>query len=219
MDIDSLPSFRVFYTEQEARSFLDSLTGLGISAFLVEDKLNIDGAFVGVAADSIYRIKIQQEDFSRAQQLLLEKAERIYTQIPEGHYLLDFSVEELQDILSKPLEWSVDDIVISKMILRSKGIDTDQTLHQKVSDVSTSQFHPKEWSTKELVMAYFCILLLGIGGIVIGLVMWQSKKTLPDGTMIFSNSEDDRLHGRVIFLIGVISVITGTVAAIAENTY
>lgn len=41
-------------------------------------------------------------------------------------------------------------------------------------------------------------------GILIGYSLWTSKKTLPNGQIVHSYSEQDRGHGKNIFYIGLI---------------
>ncbi|MFM9984495.1 MAG: hypothetical protein ACKVOK_04635 [Flavobacteriales bacterium] len=204
MNLDTLPSFRVFYDETQANVFAQNLLDEGIETWVVDDATVVDGNIIGAAAQTIYRVKLKLEDFPRANELLINQAELRYTSIPEDHYLLQFTLEELKDILNKPYEWSADDLVLARMIMKSKN--QGELIAPELNGLSTNSeaaFTPKSWTNREIIMVYISLLFFGMTGIVLGLMMWRSKKTLPDGTIIYANSSEDRAHGKIIFMIGL----------------
>ncbi len=204
MNLDFVPSYRVFYDEAQASLFTQKLNEQGVSAWMVEDSTVVDSNIIGAAATPIYRVKIEQKDFERVNELLIQEAESTYTSVPEDHYLLQFTTRELKEILSSPHEWSADDIVLAKMILKTKRNDEAEITDVDEQPVRMADpFAPKEWTNRELIMVYLSLLFFGMAGIVFGLLMWRSTKTLPDGTIIYSNSEDDRGHGKILILIGL----------------
>jgi hypothetical protein len=204
MNLDFVPSYRVFYDEAQASFFTQKLKEQGIEAWMVADSTVVDSNIIGAAATPIYRVKIEQKDFERVNKLLIQEAESKYTSIPEDHYLLQFTTRELEDILLRPHEWSSDDIVLARMILKTKpNNEAEVTDLDELSLKTMDPFAPKEWTNRELVMVYLSLLFFGMAGIVLGLMMWRSTKTLPDGTIIYSNSDEDRGHGKILILIGL----------------
>ncbi len=220
MNLDFVPSFRIFQDEFQAAEFTQKINDMGISAWLVEDSTVVDSNFIGVAAESIYRVKVKQEDFERIHELLIQEAESHYNSVPHDHYLLQFTTKELKDILAKPHEWSADDIVLARMILKTKGNEEVERPYASAELLGSSDpFAPKKWTNRELVMVYLSLLFFGMAGIVLGLMMWRSTKTLPNGTIIYSNSEEDRGHGKMLILIGLAVFALSFYAALKTREY
>lgn len=203
MDPATIPTYRVFYNQAEAETFANRLQKLGVSCAVVEDSVVMDQNIIGVASDTLFRVKVMQGDFGRANALLFEEASKEITSVPDGHYLVDFTNEELRDVIAKPFEWSAGDRVIAGMILNTRGSEPEPVRES----YDGPEFQPRVWTTKQLAMAYATLLILGLGGFVIGLTMWRAKKTLPNGRIIFSNSETDRNHGIVLFILGILIVL------------
>ncbi|MBL4663128.1 MAG: hypothetical protein JKY22_06140 [Flavobacteriaceae bacterium] len=55
-----------------------------------------------------------------------------------------------------------------------------------------------------VITGYFFAIIGGFIGVIIGYALWKAKKTLPNGTKVYSYSVRDRKQGQYIFLIGII---------------
>lgn len=61
------------------------------------------------------------------------------------------------------------------------------------------------------VLATFSNYLMVYGGVIgvfVGLSLWKFKKLLPDGNSVYRFLPADRLHGNIIFYLGIIAVIS-----------
>jgi len=58
-----------------------------------------------------------------------------------------------------------------------------------------------------IIVGYFLAVIGGLLGIIIGYLLMSSKKTLPNGVRVYSYNDNDRKHGKVIFIIGIIVIV------------
>jgi hypothetical protein len=85
-----------------------------------------------------------------------------------------------------------------------KGVIITDKLLETFADRRLKESAQKEQhSTVWTVFGYVSAFLGGFLGIGIGIHMWTSKKTLSDGRRVYTYSDNDRLHGKAISLIGV----------------
>ena len=71
---------------------------------------------------------------------------------------------------------------------------------QRIEDLAKPESNQKLW----IWFGYAAALVGGLLGIIIGHLLWKGKKTLPDKTQVYTYSESDRKHGKIIFYIGIL---------------
>jgi hypothetical protein len=144
--------------------------------------------------------------------------------------LLSFTNDELLDVVAKPDEWGEYNYNLAKALLQQRGVTVseqqEQLLKQKyVTQISEQRSLDGGWMMLGYVFPLLamiaCVLnnkvivgfifsfyaLPGILGIILGLVVTTTKKTLPDGTQILSFNKRTRTHGYAMIILGVMAIL------------
>lgn len=84
---------------------------------------DFDPSFSGKRPLELFSLKVKRSDISQINELLTSEAAKFdYNRIPSDYYLMQFTNEELLDVLLKPDEWSREDYRLSQLILeKGKG--------------------------------------------------------------------------------------------------
>ncbi len=165
----------------------------------------VDITFTGNPHEKEIELKIPQADFERAHTLLEKEVEIGIDNVDQDHYLFEFTDEELLDIQAKPDEWGEFDLILSRKILASRGKDISDeeidTLREKRLEELSK---PEDKQTGWILLGYITSLLGGVLGMTIGYILWKQKKTLPNGQKVYTYREEDRNHGKIMLIIGVV---------------
>lgn len=208
MDTSQYVTFQKFNDKLAAQE-LAQLFKLNDIDFLFEDvSANFDVSFANNEIDKDFRIKLQKQDFERANLLLTNLSEKEVENVDSEHYLFDFSNEELIEIIEKQDEWSKFDFVLAKKLLNARGVALSEEnitslKKERIVELSKPQKTP-------LFMIYIGYALAIFGGLVATIFGWylkSHKKTLPDGEKVFYYADSSRIHGERILIIGIISFI------------
>lgn len=96
---------------------------------------DFDPSFSGKRPLELFSLKVKRSDISQINELLTsEDAKFDYNQIPSDYYLIQFTNEELLDVLLKPDEWSREDYRLSQLILEKRGKVITEDMLQKMKD-------------------------------------------------------------------------------------
>jgi hypothetical protein len=156
------------------------------------------------AVQKLFLVKIEKENFAPVQKLLENIAQESIEDIDPDHYLFQFSDEELFEILSKPDEWSELDYKLAQKILQDRGhvvgAEYLKYLKKERLEMLANQ------SLRKLNLSGQAILLpfWGAFGRCDGLGYLFFPKRLPNGSVVYSYSEEDRKHGKRIITIGFV---------------
>lgn len=204
------------------RSFNDKALAIELYQKLSEDGIPVawedtegffDASFANNEFLNIYYIKLRQEDFKKADEILMRSVSESKNEPVGDYYLLSFSNEELIDVLKKPDEWNEFDRYWAKKILEKKGLDIKQ------EDLEQARIHrlaelKQPWTLDKLwiicaialwVAAFWFIHVYGaVAVIFIGGYIALSKKTMPDGQRVKAFSAGDRLIGKIVLAAGFI---------------
>jgi hypothetical protein len=196
--------FKKFPTLEQAKELIELLDESGIESLLSENIPLVDATFAGNTLHNEFDVKIKQSDFKKATEILEKNAENLIDQIDKDYYLFEFTDEELYGILLKSDEWSVFDYTLAQKILKQRGKSVDKELlnslkNQRLEDLSKPEENQEVW----IFAGYIFSLLGGLLGLIIGYILWTSKKTLPNGQKVYSYSVYDRRHGKCIFYIAL----------------
>jgi hypothetical protein len=197
------------FNEQES---LESLTKLldenSITYELAEDRDSLDSLYGHKHFNRVFYVKIKKEDFPKADDAVIEYAKHELNTVDGDYYLFKFSGNELFDILSKPDEWSEFDYQLARKILQERGEDIDDKVLADLKSKRISEIaKPLSASSTIIYAGYIMSLLGGIIGVFIGISLATTKKTLPDGHVVYVYSENDRRHGMWISVIGMAILI------------
>ncbi|NOS91895.1 MAG: hypothetical protein HOP30_08230 [Cyclobacteriaceae bacterium] len=194
-----------FSSSEDAKELTDILSQNAIQFHVVEDKESLDALYGDKNFTQQYFVKIKSEDFDRANNILQQLGERASHDVGKDHYLYSFTDEELFDLISKQDEWSEMDFHLAKKILTERGKEindsTIQLLKQhRLATLSKPDETPKAW----IYGGYLFAFAGGFLGILIGYSFWTSKKIIPNGTKVPMYSNEVRMHGFRIMIIGII---------------
>jgi hypothetical protein len=211
-------TFQRFKDAEQAKMLTSLLDEAGI-VYEVEDvSPTFDVTFAGSKLDNELLMKLQAEDFAKADTLLLKAGEAQLETTDENYYLYDFSDEDLIEIVLKPDEWSRFDYVLAQKILQERGKDIRPEVlalikSQRLKELAKPQKEAKTW----IIAGYF-LAFMGLGGGVMGIVAFFMglnfmllKKTLPSGERIYSYSPDTRWHGLIIMLLSILGSTIGLI--------
>lgn len=202
---ENFTTFRKFPTLDQAKELEILLNKNNIKTFLADNLPPVDVTFSGSTLQNQYEVKIEAADFEKAENILEKDTENILNEIDKDYYLLSFSDEELYEVLLKSDEWNVFDYKLAQKILTERGKAIDPEMLAALKKERLQILAKPEENQKPWIIAGYLFSLLGGGiGIVIGYSLWKSKKTLPNGERIYSYNENDRKHGKTIFIIGTI---------------
>lgn len=205
---DIFSVFRKYSTIGEAKELEILLNKNNIDTQLADNIAPVDASFSGSTLQNQFEIKIQLSDFEKAEKVIEEDIEDLIDQVDLKYYLFDFTDEELYEILLKADEWNVFDYKLAQKILIRRGKSIDDNLLKTLKNERLELLAKPEENQKPWVIAgYIFAILGGLLGVFIGYSLWTSKKSLPNGTKVFSYNEQDRIHGKNIFYIGLVLLI------------
>ena len=204
MSSSQMAVFKTFQNAEVAKELHNILTDAGFETELVDNSAAIDITFTGNAVQEV-QILLNREDFTRASEWLQQQAATQLNTIPSDHYLRELDNDELFEVLIKPDEWTEEAVLIAKGLLKERGKQVDEDLikalrKKRIDDLTKVEPDQKAW----IYTGYILVLLWGIPGVAIGWYMWNTTKTLPDGTKAYAFSTKNRKQGRNLFWFGSI---------------
>lgn len=196
-------TYRKFNERESQKALTQLFQENNIDAEVSEDRDSLDSLYGHKHFSRVFYVKIKKEDFPKADSLLIDQTNPDLNAIDSDYYLFKFSGNELFDILSKPDEWSEFDYTLAKKILQERGEDIDANVLAHLKSKRILEIAKPIHATRMLIYSgYIMSLLGGIIGVFIGISLATTKKTLPDGQVVYVYSESDRQHGKRICIIG-----------------
>jgi hypothetical protein len=214
---EKFTTYRSFNDKVLAAELYQKLSEAGIPVAWEDTVGYFDASFSsGDNILNIFYVKLRQQDFKTADELLMNAvAENIQEPISD-YYLFSFSNDELIDVLKKPDEWNEFDLYWAKKILTTRGIVVKQEDVEKAREERLSE-SKKPWSLDKVwVFFAFALLLFAFVylhflttfmTIFIGIYIVFSKKTLRDGQKVKAFSPTDRLLGKIVLAGGILVVL------------
>ncbi len=197
-------TFSKFQTNEEARELTALLEKANI-AFTIESERNpLDAMYVGQSLDPLVVLKIPQERFKEANEILLEHAKTQLTDIDPDYYLFEFSNQELLGVLKDPNEWNHLDRARAQKLLTERGVETS---HETEYDASHLAFKPYHLDGLVIFVEYLFAILFAYVGILIGLATLLAYKTLSNGKKVKLYDLSTRKHAEVMLILGIGRII------------
>lgn len=205
MDNETLVPFKQFSNKEDAEEMFEFLKNKGIVVELSKVEGILDEVIIGTSPGNRFEIKIKEENFKKALDLMDEFSESILNTIDPSYFLFSYTNEELLEVLTKPYEWSELDVVLSKKILKDRKVTIDPKEIEKKQESHLEELaKPEDGQEIWIIVGYICAFVGGFFGLLIGYFIWQAKKNLPDGTKVPAYSETVRKHAFRIFIISAI---------------
>jgi hypothetical protein len=200
-------TYKKFQDADQANELVVILNQNQIPFEIEDNSRNVSDFIIGQDIDSKIIVKIHPDNFTKVNQLLNDNASLLVNEVDKNYYLVSFDNDELMEVLSEPDKWCELDKQLSKKILSDRGIivtkELEDTLYQKrIKELSVKEKGSILWTT----VGYISAFLGGLLGIAIGLNLWTSKRTLPNGKRIYTYTEKDRHHGQTITIIGIVTL-------------
>jgi len=208
-------TFRSFSSVAEAEGIIETLRHGGIVAQVVDASPPVDITFSVNTSQTEIKVRLKQEDFDKANDLLERQAAEGMVNVPDNHYLHDFSDEELYEIIEKNDEWGKMDFLLSQKLLEERGREisgeeVEILKFERIEDLKKPEPGHKGWLLFGFVIAMFGGLL----GMWIGWFHWKFRKTIPTGERVFAYDAGTRKTGEIIFWIGCLSLVIWIIEAV-----
>lgn len=200
-----LTTYEKFFNPDQAQPVLAIFKEHMIPHEFTAIKQTIDKVIVGGGPAYLYEIKIPADRFEKANRLLRENIQVDLDEVDPDYYLFSFEDFELIEILKQPDEWGRLDYVIARKILESRGItytsaELDALWNNRMETLAKPEREGNAW----VYAGYFFAALGGLFGVLIGLVLLQSTKTLPDGRKVHTYDEGTRKNAKIILYTSVL---------------
>jgi hypothetical protein len=196
-------SFKKYPDAKQARAIQELFLENGIECIFVNNSSGL-GSLSGEGSHE-YELQMHPDNFEKAEALLEKEAEAMLTDLPEDYYMLEFTDEELHEVILKHDEWSEFDYMLARRLLAERGHGIDEALlrsmrKQRIETLAQPEHDQTAW----IIFGYCASLVGGFFGIITGYVLWSSQKTLPNGQIVHTYSQKDRIHGKNILILGCI---------------
>lgn len=206
---NSYLTFKRFSDFNLASDFAEFLKSKEINYTIEDNSPQFDVIFPSNSIEKEFLIKIRPADFERVEQLLIQKeSDTSISDIPKDYYLLEFSNDELIEILMKPDEWSSLDYNLAQKTLKTRGKSIDPDFLKSLRKERNKALSQPEKSPRSWIYAgYLFAVLGGLLGVFIGWHLLTFKKTLHDGTRVYGYIAPDRKNGKYILIIALIFLL------------
>lgn len=194
--------FQSFTDPTVAQDVCELLAAKNIPFEIEDTSSPLDPLIIGNSSDADIRIKLQQQNFSRANAVLDAYYQLQVNAVGKDYYLFEFTDEDLYGILQKPDEWGRLDYALAQKILQERGQETstgkiEMLKQQRIKELARPEPLDRSW----IFLGYLMAVAFSPVGIFYGLAITGFKKTLPNGQRIYSYSRPDRNHGQNILII------------------
>lgn len=196
----------------------------------IDNEKDFDPSFTPNPGRIQYQVLISDSDFEIANKAVSE----YYAQevaIPEDYYLLEYSDEELKEILFKKDEWNEFDYEAAKKILKERGEDVSEEelegINQMRLDSLRNDYEKPQEVKNYITIGYIfaiigCLFSLAWGMLIfvsyaIAIAIIKLKKQLPNGERVYYFNEQDRKHGQRILWLSIIFTVFWMIIIIIRN--
>lgn len=211
-------TYKMFNDHALAKDLEAILLQNDIDCVLDNTSMPFDISFANNALNQEYRIKIKSKDFVIANNIIESDAVVAMQEVDPGHYLFDFSNEELMQLVAKRDEWSEFDFLLAQKILKERNVNLEIGELAHIQEKRLEELSIPEKVNPGWIYAGFLFSLLGgVFGIIMGWFILSNTKTLPNGNTIYCYSESDRKKGRVMFITGVAVLVSFVVLKVIKE--
>jgi len=208
MTKEPLLTFQKFNDKQAALDLAALLKKGNIAFELVDNTAGNDVSFGNNNLAYAYSIKINANDFSKANDLIQKNVQVQVDAVDKDYFLFNFSNQELVEVIQKKDEWGPFNVLLAQKIMKDRGNEIKPEEVEKLNKQRIDELTKPEVSQKFWIYAGYTMALLGgFVGILIGWHLLTNKRTLPNGKTIYDYTASDRKHGNRIVIIGVVCFV------------
>lgn len=155
-----LVSFRIYSNRNSAIDLSSLLKKNDIFNELIENKSSLDSSFSSSLLDE-YEVKIAQNDFVKAEKVLLNDLSGYLESLPKDYYLFSFLNNELLEIIERKDEWSDLDYLLANNLLKSRGVEVSNEFISEVNSKRIFELKKPEVSSKKWISVGYAFALFG----------------------------------------------------------
>jgi len=208
-------TYQSFASNEDAQQLIGILIDNNVEFKLEKNEPDINPIFVGTLTSFDVLVKIEESDFEKVNELFKKTESVRLEDVDPSHYMFNFTQEELMEVISKPDEWNNYDYQIAKLLLLKNGTSVTDVMETGIRKKRKEELNRfKEINVAWIIFGYISSFLGGVVGIAIGIYIWRTSKTLPDGTKHYTFSESNRAHGKAITIIGIIVFFMFSIARV-----
>ena len=195
-------TFQKFTSKDEALILKNDLEKGGIQTILENTSASVDITFTGNSFGDEFLLKVREDEFKKANEILEKQAIEAIEKFSEDHYLFQFDNDELFEVLEKPDEWSKEDFILARRILKDRGQNITDDKVEELREIRWKKIrNPEKGKIGWIVIGYLAALFGGLLGLLIGWTHWRSTKLDPTGKRFYVYNQTTRNSGRNIFLV------------------
>ena len=205
--MEQLVYFKNYPNEELANEAVSILEESNISSELRGQvpNLSLMGQDITASQISVY---VKHNDLEKAIQVLEDFELSELVEVPKDHYLNEFTVNELLDVVKNYDEWNSIDVAWARLLLKERGAEISDDSLEKMKNKRLNELaEPEKLSLGEWNSVYRNTLILGVPGILYTWMIWFSKKKLPNGQEVWHYHEEDRSRARLVFIVSCIITI------------
>ena len=161
---------------------------------------------------------VAEDDFERSQSELRSHIADYFGNAgsEENTLLNEFSDDELLDVIKKPDEWAVEDIVMAQTLLDKRGKHVSDEVVDAYRQKRLEEVRqPKFGGYGTIIIGYIFAFLGGIIGIFLAASLLE-KKQLFNGEKVVMYDRKTRINAIIYLIISIVVVIAGTVFLIMK---
>jgi len=213
----SFETYKTFASREQADDYIELLKKHDIPYSAESSEQILTSAIVG-SSGMLPKVvlKLHPSDFSNID-ALIEQQIMASGSAPEDYYLRELDNDELEEVLEKPDEWSIQDVTMAKLILRERGLEVDEEEIKELRRQRIREIRQGKKANRGIIFLWFLAIAVGfwflgiiavIAGVGMGYYYGYDTTTDPDGDKYYTFEPTTRKYGKLILLVGVpISII------------
>ena len=199
-----LKDYRIFELKEEVDD-VEQLLIINDFKYFIQESNDI--------SDKKYLLQLKPQDFEKVDKLCESLVEIDFEILPKDYYLLEYTNEELTDIISNRSEWSEFDYVLATKILEKRNIIIDDHRFPNNSekneyvDLSVNESINSSFINGNFALSYFLAIFFGPYFLIRYFIIISAKERLEDGNLVFKYDKKIRSHAIVICFLGLLSTL------------
>lgn len=208
----SFETYKTFMSQEQGDEYIELLKRHGIPYSAESSEQILTSAIVG-SSGMLPKVvlKLHPSDFKNVD-ALIEQQIMTSGSVPEDYYLRELDDDELEEVLEKPYEWSIQDVTMAKLILKERGIEIDEQEIQELRRQRISEIRQGKKANRGIMFLWFLAIAVGfwflgllaiVGGVGMGYYYGYDKTTDPNGDKYYTFEPTTRKYGKLILIVGI----------------
>lgn len=205
-------TYKTFMSQEQGDEYIELLKRHDIPYSAESSEQILTSAIIG-SSGMLPKVvlKLRPSDFKNVD-ALIEQQIMASGNIPEDYYLRELDDDELEEVLEKPDEWSIQDVTMAKLILRERGIEVNEDEIQALRNQRIREIRQGKTANRGIMFLWFLAVAIGfwflgllaiVGGIGMGYYYGYDKSTDPEGDKYYTFEPTTRKYGKLILIVGV----------------